>query len=223
MIVCPSRFMKEQLDSQPILRKKTVFLQNFVDIEARATIYTGGASPSPTTYIAPVGADVHIRPPEAPYVLYFGRYSPEKGLATLLKVAKSLPDIPFVFAGSGPLEAQVNALPNGTNKGFLHGEVLTDTVNRAKFVVFPSEWYENCPLSVMEALALGTPVLAADSGGTPDLIEAGVNGELFTSGNARELRDKIRQLWDSPAKERVTTTFMSTTEYCQKLVAEVYI
>jgi glycosyltransferase involved in cell wall biosynthesis len=206
VIVCPSRFMKEQLDSHPILAKKTVVLQNFVDIGTDA-----------------IHSPVNGLPAET-YVLYFGRYSPEKGLATLLKAAKDLPDIPFVFAGSGPLEAEVNALPNGTNKGFLYGGELTDTVNKAQFAVFPSECYENCPLSVMEALALGTPVIAAAMGGVPELVQAGVNGELFESGNADELREKIRALWNDADRIQAykaacgETHFMTANEYCERLL-----
>jgi glycosyltransferase involved in cell wall biosynthesis len=160
----------------------------------------------------------------APYVLYFGRYSPEKGITTLLKAVKSLPDIPFVFAGNGPLESEVEALPNITNKGFLHSAELTEVVNGAAFTVFTSECYENCPLAVMEPLELGTPVIAAAIGGVPELVEDGVNGELFESGNAEELSKKIKSLWDNADKMATykaacqKTHFMTPLEYCQKLL-----
>jgi glycosyltransferase involved in cell wall biosynthesis len=210
-IICPSRFMKEKLDSNPLFRKKTIAIHNPVDVDAHN--------------FASVGADI-IRPKT--YALYFGRYSPEKGIPTLLKAAQSLPDIPFVFAGSGLLEAEIEALPNTTNKGFLHGNELTNAVKNAEFTIFPSEWYENCPFSVMEALALGTPVIAADIGGVPELVEAEVNGELFESGNATDLSEKIRTLWNDTEKRKAykaacqKSRFLTTNEYCQKLLEGIY-
>jgi glycosyltransferase involved in cell wall biosynthesis len=126
------------------------------------------------------------------------------------------------------LETEVNALPNATNEGFLHDTALTRVVSGAQFVVFPSEWYENCPLAVMEALAWGTPVIAADIGGVSELVEAGVNGELFESGNADDFQEKIRLLWNDADKRKAYKSacqkvkFMTALEYCQKLLEGVY-
>ena len=61
--------------------------------------------------------------------------------------------------------------------------------------MYPSQWYENCPFSVMESQLYGTPVLGADIGGIPELIEPGRTGELFESGNAAQLKERIRGLW----------------------------
>src|SRR5699024_9685915 len=65
--------------------------------------------------------------------------------------------------------------------------------------IYPSEWYENCPFSVMESQMYGTPVLGADIGGIPELIEAGKTGTLFESGNANDLKEKIQTLWSDHA------------------------
>ena len=109
------------------------------------------------------------------YVLYFGRYSEEKGIRTLLEVCRALPEVQFVFAGKGPLENEVNALGNIENVGFRKGD----------------------PFSVIESLMLGTPVLGADIGGIPELIQAGKTGELFESGNVEALKAGVRKLWDN--------------------------
>ena len=111
------------------------------------------------------------------YVLYFGRFSQEKGIGTLLKACKELPDIPFIFAGTGPLGEDVGRIPNIKNVGFQSGISLERLVREARFSVYPSEWYENCPFSVMESQMYGTPVLGANIGGIPELIEAGKTGE----------------------------------------------
>ena len=62
--------------------------------------------------------------------------------------------------------------------------------------VYPSEWYENCPFSVMESQMYGIPVLGADIGGIPELISVGTTGELFASGNVLDLKSKILKMWN---------------------------
>ena len=170
-IICPSHFMKTKLDTNPVLAEKTVVMHNFVDpVEPKQV-------------------------EKKNYVLYFGRYSKEKGIATLVQAAKELPHIPFVFAGSGPLEHLLEGVPNIKNVGFQTGEALEMLIRQARFTVYPSEWYENCPFSVMESQMYGTPVLGADIGGIPELIRVGKTGELFESGNGEELKEKIAALW----------------------------
>lgn len=201
--VCPSRFLKEKLDTCPGLKGKTVVMHNFVETEN-----TGD------------GGEKN----KEPYVLYFGRYSREKGIATLLKVCKSLPHIPFVFAGSGDLEEQVNAAKNIVNKGFLQGRELAELIKGAAFSVFPSECNENCPFAVMESLQYGTPVVGADIGGVPELIKDGAAGLLFESGSAAQLQERIETLWNN---EKMLTQlrkgcgeikFDTLESYCEKLI-----
>lgn len=140
------------------------------------------------------GLNILIKP-EKNYVLYFGRFSKEKGIDTLIKVCKEMTDVNFIFAGTGPLENEINGIPNIKNVGFQLGKNLEKLIRGARFSIYPSEWYENCPFSVMESQLYGTPVLGADIGGIPELIEAGVTGDLFESGNRKELKEKIQKLW----------------------------
>ena len=170
-IICCSEFLKTKMDSNPLFAKKTVAIHNFVDkVEWKDT-------------------------EKKDYMLYFGRFSKEKGIATLIEVCKQLPDVQFIFAGTGPLEDEINGISNIQNVGFQKGEALETLIREARFSVYPSEWYENCPFSVMESQMYGTPVLGADIGGIPELIQVGVTGELFESGNQNELREKIEKLW----------------------------
>ena len=172
VMICCSEFLKTKMDCNPLFAGKTLALHNFVDkVERKET-------------------------EKQDYVLYFGRFSREKGIDTLLKVCKALPDIPFVFAGTGPLEGEIAGVPNIKNVGFQRGQALENLIRQARFSVYPSQWYENCPFSVMESQLYGTPVLGADIGGIPELIEVGKTGELFESGNAAQLEEKIRTLWE---------------------------
>ena len=208
-VICPSRFLRDRLAQYEDLRDKLLVMHNFVDKE---DMQEEGDPQKETS---------------GGYILYFGRFCQEKGVGTLLQVCRSLPQIPFVFAGSGPMEEEVNAVKNVENRGFVSGEALYRLIAEAAFCVVPSEWYENCPFSVMESQIYGTPVLASAIGGIPELIKDGETGELFTPGNVDELREKTEKLWKD--RERLgrytencrSVQFDTTEEYCEKLM-EVY-
>ena len=199
-IICCSAFLKSKLDRNPVLARRTVTMHNFVQpVEWRETA-------------------------KKDYVLYFGRYSMEKGIGTLLQAARELPEISFVFAGSGPLEEELAGVPNVTNVGFQSGEALETLIREARFTVYPSEWYENCPFSVMESQMYGTPVLGADIGGIPELIRVGERGELFVGGDVAELKEKIKSLWENPDRQKAYSEncknhgFDTVEEYVRKLM-----
>lgn len=207
-IICPSSFMQRMLEHNPQLQGKLITMHNFLE------------KPEQTEQ----------RADSERYVLYFGRFDAQKGIETLLKVCRALPQIPFVFAGKGELEAEVNEAANIKNAGFLSGRKLQETIAHAAFSVFPSEWYENCPFSVMESQMYGTPVIASDLGGTPELILVGKTGELFRGGDEEELKEKIEQLWTDYSKnqqyhqnclrlsENAGNGFDSLQEYCSRLI-----
>ena len=175
-IICCSQFMKTKMDTNPLFAGKTIALHNFIDkVEWK---------------------DVEKKD----YVLYFGRFSEEKGIGTLIEVCKSLPNIQFVFAGTGPLEDKIKGVPNVDNVGFKTGIELENLIREALFSVYPSEWYENCPFSVMESQMYGTPVCGSNIGGIPELIQVGKTGELFESGNKDNLQEKIEELWNNTAR-----------------------
>lgn len=176
-IICPSNFLKEKLDTNQILRTKTMVLHNFVNKESIEQVE------------------------KEDYVLFFGRFSKEKGIETLVKVCRQLPQIPFYFAGTGPLEALVEQCSNIKKLGFLRGRELYTTIAKARFTVFPSECYENCPFTVMESQIYGTPVIGTRLGGIPELLEEGVTGQLFECGNAEELKTKILELWENRERQ----------------------
>ena len=199
-IICPSRFMAEKLSTNPLLAGKLITLYNFLDKEKPKQVE------------------------KKDYVLYFGRYSEEKGVRTLLKACEQLPEIQFLFAGGGPLKEKLAECSNVRDLGFLNAEELRKVISEARFSVFPSEWYENCPFAVMETQQYGTPVIAADIGGVPELIRDGVTGCLFESGNTEQLVSRIRELWENPELLKKYTdncagVMFDTTEiYCQKVI-----
>ena len=195
--ICCSEFMKAKLDTNPVFADKTVALHNFIDrVEWKDT-------------------------EKKDYILYFGRYSGEKGIGTLIKVCRSMPDVQFVFAGNGPLESVVNDVPNIKNVGFQTGDKLEKLIREARLSIYPSEWYENCPFSVMESQMYGTPVLGADIGGIPELIDTGKTGELFESGNAADLKAKMIKILeksDEYSKNCKDIKFNTIGEYYDEIL-----
>lgn len=127
------------------------------------------------------------------YILYFGRISKEKGLPTLLRAyTKSQTALPLKIVGTGPLLEEIRQQYN--NVEFLNyksGNALHALISAASFVIVPSEWYENCSMSVLEAMAHGKPVIGSRIGGIPEQIEHGKSGFLFEMGNEKELAEQI--------------------------------
>lgn len=199
-VICCSHFMKSKMDTNPLIAANTVALHNFISkVEKKNSV-------------------------KKDYVLYFGRFSQEKGIGTLIEVCKRLPDIRFIFAGSGPLEKEISGVSNIENAGFQSGEALEKLIREARFSIYPSEWYENCPFSVMESQMYGTPVLGADIGGIPELIRENETGMLFESANADDLKEKITRLYadtaltDAYAENCKDVSFDTIEEYCEKLL-----
>ncbi|MGN0155695.1 MAG: glycosyltransferase [Lachnospiraceae bacterium] len=206
-IICPSEFLYRKFENDPVMKDKLIVLHNFV-------------TDSQTDM------DNQVFEKEN-YVLYFGRYSKEKGIRTLLNVCRQLPDITFVFAGSGPLEKELADISNIKNVGFKNGDELKELIGKARFSIYPSEWYENCPFSVIESQIYGTPVIGADIGGIPELIEDGKTGELFESGSEKQLKEKIEYLWNNRllceeySKNCRLRKFDNVDDYVKKIV-EIY-
>ena len=138
-------------------------------------------------------------------VVYMGRLSEEKGLDVLLDAAKIASDTPFRLIGTGPMEGHLKdrvkeeKLTNVTFSGFLTGDPLVDALSAARLLVLPSIWYENYPLSVLEAKAAGKVVIGSNIGGIPELLQSDL---LARPGDARDLAIKIKQWYDAPLDKR---------------------
>lgn len=175
--ICPSRFMKSKMEQGGFDSSKLVAVHNFVD----ETKFAHGPVERECAYC------------------YVGRLSGEKGAGTLLDIASRV-DATLYVLGTGPLEAELRAKYASAKQiqfmGHCDWETCKSILLKSKFSVVPSEWYENNPFSVIEPLCLGTPVLGANVGGIPELIEPGKTGELFRMGDAGDLEKKIRMMLD---------------------------
>ena len=134
------------------------------------------------------------------YILYFGRLEKHKGIETLIAAMKHIKNSKLYVVGEGSYRNRLekhsknNNVRNVVFLGFVTRKKLHELIKYSLFTILPSEWYENCPLSVLESYALGKPVIGANIGGIPELIETGLTGVLFNSGNVDDLAEKINYL-----------------------------
>lgn len=176
VFLCPSQFIASKMEKGGFPEDKITAMSNFIDVDKCA-------------------GDVAAQ--RGDYYCYVGRLSHEKGVDTLIKAAGSLP-YRLVVVGDGPLRSELEAVasPNVEFVGFKSWDEVKAIVGKARFNVIPSEWYENNPLSVIESLSLGTPVIGAKIGGIPELIDPATSGAVFESKNASELAEKISENWN---------------------------
>jgi glycosyltransferase involved in cell wall biosynthesis len=194
----PSRFYLHKLVEWGFDAARFEYVPNFVDTEAVQPRFAPG-----TRFV------------------YFGRLSPEKGLVTLLYAAARA-RVGMDLVGTGPQTAELETLAKsaGTDVRFLgyqSGAALEAAIGSARAVVVPSEWYENAPLSVLEAAALGKPLIVANIGGLPELVSDGETGWIFEARSIDALADRLASAAAAPnavleamgraARERVARDF----------------
>ncbi len=119
--------------------------------------------------------------PDSPLLLYVGRVSAEKQIDEIKPVLEAIPEARLAIVGDGPQREALEAHFAGTNTnfvGYLQGLELASAYASADAFIFPSRT-ETLGLVLLEAMAAGCPVVAARSGGIPDIVTDGVNGYLF--------------------------------------------
>ena len=209
-LISPSQFLRNKCHEMG-LKREIVHLPNFVLIQDYQPQYEWNEKA----------------------ITYVGRLSVEKGVHTLIESVKGL-DIRLKIIGDGPLRGELEAkvqdehIDNVDFLGYRTGDGLQGEIKNSMAGILTSECYENNPRSVIEAFALGKPVIGARIGGIPELVRDGETGWTFESGNAADLRTKIETLLTTPqetilemgktARNDVETHFNPDTHY-EKLMA----
>lgn len=182
--ICPSRFLERKMREGRVYPDRLRVVPNFVDVRAiDAKVDPGGG------------------------VIAAGRLSDEKGFDVLLEAVRREPDLSVDVAGDGParadLEAQI-ASSGVADRVRFHGRLPSDELaklmRRSAVMALPSRWYENMPLSVLEAFASGIPVVGSDLGGIPDLIQPGIDGDLVPPNDPSSLGRALSKLVRDPAR-----------------------
>jgi glycosyltransferase involved in cell wall biosynthesis len=197
MFVTPSSFARDKLIEGGYPAERIHLLPNFVDPAGFQPTYTPGS-----------------------YFVYSGRLADQKGVDVLLEAARTA-GVEVKIAGEGPAESNLRTLAsrlsvNAEFLGYLESDALAGMVAGARAVVVPSRWHENCPLTVLESMAWGKPVIGTQVGGMPELVRHGEEGLLVPPGDANALAAALTQLESSPetaermgrrGRERIESAF----------------
>ncbi len=204
LYISPSQFLKDKVREMG-LKGEVAYLSNCVNLE--------GFKPA-------------FEPRESSMV-YVGRLSHEKGVETLIDAAKGIADVRLKIIGDGPLKGYLEEKVRNSNisnvefLGYRTGPDLHDEIRNSMFLVIPSELYENNPRTVIEAFALGKPVVGARIGGIPELVRDWDTGLCFQSGDVEDLKKKLRLLLEH--KDRLEKMGRTAREYVeQHLNSDIY-
>ncbi|MEW6068094.1 MAG: glycosyltransferase family 4 protein [Nitrospirota bacterium] len=195
--IAPSLFLRNKMIEFGVLEKKIEYIPNFINVNVDYSSNT-----------------------KDDYFLYIGKLLHVKGVFTLLRAVKNIKKSHLYVAGYGELRSKLEdyAKKNNMNNvrflGHLSSEEMFKVLNMAKFVVLPTECYENAPLAVLEAFAYSKPVIGSNIGGIPEMVVNGETGLLFESGNVQGLREKIDYLLSHP--ERISEMGKKARENIQK-------
>jgi len=133
--------------------------------------------------------------------------------------------IPIRVLGGGPdqtyLEAQAAkyGLSNVCFCGHVPREQTLAAINNARFLIFPSEWYENFPVSIVESFACSTPVIVSGMGAMEEIVTNGRIGLHFAPGDCEDLAQKVEWAWTHPEEVRAMG-IEARREYESKYTAE---
>jgi glycosyltransferase involved in cell wall biosynthesis len=159
------------------------------------------------------------------YALFVGRISYEKGLQTLIQAWQDLEGIPLKIVGDGPLldelrtSVELENLNHIELLGRLSHEQVLALMGDARFLVFPSEWYEGFPMTIAEAFACGVPVIASRLGGMEEIVSGVYTGLLFEPGDPTDLAAKVDWAWSHPHR-MAEMRENARREYEDKYIAE---
>lgn len=146
--------------------------------------------------------------PREKFFLFAGRIVNEKGVHVLAKAFAGMPTIQLVIIGDGPekkyLEETYMFSSNISFTGHLQKKEVSEYMKRCKAFICPSVWYEGAPLTIIEAFATGTPVIASRLGAMAESIRDGFNGLHFKPGDADDLIEKVNRF----IKETETNTML---------------
>lgn len=142
-------------------------------------------------------------PSESRAVLFVGRLSPEKGVHVLLDAwrAAACRGLRLDVIGDGPDRARLekNAPSGVTFLGRQPAAEVTDRLLRARALVIPSVWYEGQPVTALEGLAAGTPLMLSDIGGLPEVLAGGQGGWICPANRSDALAQRLKLLADDHA------------------------
>lgn len=222
VFIAPSLFLKNKLIEMGF-KKKIAYLPNFINSE-RFNI---------------LDLSINDSKKDEKTFIYFGRLTHGKGLVTLLEAANlwlqndDSANVVVKIIGDGILKDELQEIVKTTMihnvrfLGYMKREELFREIKKSIAVVIPSEWYENNPMAVIEAFALGKPVIGSRIAGIPELVKDDYTGLTFQTKNAFDLYLKMKFVIENPDKTKLmgqnARSFvlqeLNSEKYYEKLIA----
>ncbi|HPO11426.1 MAG TPA: glycosyltransferase family 4 protein [bacterium] len=180
IFIAPSDFLRNKyIDIGKIDKNKIVTIKNFVDLES----------------------NINKEQELDNYILFFGRLAEGKGIDLLIKSMKYVNnDIKLKIVGDGNYKDNLKQLCNSLGlesriefTGYKEGDELNNIINKARIVLVPSIWYENCPMVILESFSRKKFVIATDIGAIPEFVKDNTTGVLFKLNDEKDLALKINE------------------------------
>ncbi|MBL7197503.1 MAG: glycosyltransferase family 4 protein [Candidatus Omnitrophica bacterium] len=194
-----SKFSKDKFVEAGFPEEKIFIKPNFLelDVEGKSDIYN--------------------------FALFVGRLVDYKGMDTLITAFRKLDKYYLKIIGDGPLYKELKKETVSMNNIELLGKLsykkTIEYIRKCRFVIFPSECYENLPFVIIESFACGTPVIASRLGAMEEIIEDGCTGLFFKPGDSENLATKVK--WARVHKEEMQVMGEEARrEYYKKYKAE---
>lgn len=169
-----SSFAKNKLEQTGVPAEKIVVKPNFITTDNITELHT-----------------------KKERAVFIGRLSFEKGLLNLIEDWSSI-NYPLYIIGTGPLENKARKLSESNKNivflGNMENRKVKEFLAESSFLVFPSTWYEGMPITILEALNAGIPVIATHLGPRKEMIKNGINGFLYENGNSKDFKEKVNML-----------------------------
>ncbi len=180
--IAPSEFLRKKFIEYGFNEDKIVNINHFTEIRLNDHIEETGE-----------------------YYLFVGRISEEKGVKTLIDAAVKVNLLKLKIVGSGPLFDEMRNYAEHIDEnniieflGHKNREEVFNLMNKCRFMVMPSEWYETSGLVILEAFACGKTVIGSNIGGIPELIKNYETGLTFEMGNVEDLSSRIKYMINNP-------------------------
>ncbi len=210
--ICLTDFNKEKLlqlnnNSKQVITSSKVFVKsNFIDMNEKE----------------------FLQKQRKNQFIFVGRLDKLKGIDILLNAWTNIKNVDLVICGIGPEEEwcrsfiKENNMTNVQMMGFISNDKVIDMISESKALILPTQWYEGFPMTIIESLACGTPVIASNIGNVGDLIKDRINGLRFNFDSIEDLRKKIYEINDMYESSRNYYEEHYTKEQNYKELVSIY-
>lgn len=208
-LLCLTQFAKSKFVEAGFPGEKLIVKPNFVDDPFQQQNFSEVADQKENFY------------------LFIGRISEEKGIRTLINAWDSLKkelNAKLLILGDGPLRKELEEKSSNNPRiswlGFVEREQVLNYLEKAKALMFPSEWYEGMPMTILEAFSAATPVISTNIGSQAEIVDHKKTGLHFETGSKKSLIEAVERFESNKQKQK-EMSLAARREYEEKYTPKV--